>query len=285
MLKGIDVSDNQGVINWSKVKNAGVQFAILRSVRRSGAADKQLANNIKGCLENGIPFDFYKYAYATTEADSEREAREVVNELKKLGIVPSKDIIIWHDVEDNIQTALSTSKLTRICISFKKVIENAGYTYGLYMGKYDFEKGEVDVSQLGDIKVWIARYYDGYTLKSFSEKPNEKYKPNVKNLWGWQYTSSGRVDGIVGNVDLNIAYYNVGSVQNQKKESEFKMPTIQKGSKGKAVKVWQIIVGVEADGIFGAKTKTATIEFQRKYKLAQDGIVGKNTWAVGLETL
>lgn len=67
--------------------------------------------------------------------------------------------------------------------------------------------------------------------------------------------------------------------------NDFYMPTIKKGSKGKAVKIWQIIVGVEADGDFGSKTKTATIEFQRKYKLAQDGIVGENTWKVGLESL
>lgn len=67
--------------------------------------------------------------------------------------------------------------------------------------------------------------------------------------------------------------------------NDFDMPTLKKGSKGKAVKIWQIIVGVEADGDFGSKTKTATIEFQRKYKLAQDGIVGENTWKVGLESL
>ena len=63
------------------------------------------------------------------------------------------------------------------------------------------------------------------------------------------------------------------------------MPTLKKGSKGNAVKVWQIIVGVDPDGDFGSKTKTATVEFQRKYKLAQDGIVGENSWCVGLETL
>ena len=75
---GLDVSDNQGVIDWKMVKEAGVKFAILRTVRRSSKIDKQLENNIKGCIANGIPADFYKYGYALTEAESEREAKEVV---------------------------------------------------------------------------------------------------------------------------------------------------------------------------------------------------------------
>ena len=68
-------------------------------------------------------------------------------------------------------------------------------------------------------------------------------------------------------------------------EVNVEMPTIKKGSTGKAVKVWQIIVGTSVDGDFGTKTRAATIEFQRKHKLAQDGVVGKNSWNVGLETL
>ena len=83
---GLDVSDNQGVIDWKKVKDAGVEFAILRSVRRSGKHDYQLANNIKGCIENNIPADFYKYAYALSKQDSRREASEVVLALETLGV-------------------------------------------------------------------------------------------------------------------------------------------------------------------------------------------------------
>lgn len=219
---GIDVSDNQGVIDWGKIKNAGVEFAILRSVRRSGKYDYQLENNIKGCIENDIPADFYKYAYALTKKDSAKEANEVVLALETLGIKPSKDVVIWHDVEDDSQMALSTKELTDICNAFREVVENAGYTYGLYMGKYDFEKGEVNIADLGMPHIWIARYYDGYTLKGFGEKPNAKYRPTVPGgeLWGWQYTSSGRVNGITGNVDMNEVYYDITALKQENEAVE-----------------------------------------------------------------
>lgn len=227
---GIDVSDNQGVIDWKKVKDAGVEFAILRSVRRSGKYDYQLKNNIKGCIANGIPADFYKYAYALTNSDSKREANEVVLALAALGIKPSKDVVIWHDIEDDSQMNLSTAALTEICKAFKEVVENAGYTYGLYMGKYDFEKGEVSIADLGIPHIWIARYYDGYTLKTFGEKPNEKYRPTVPGgeLWGWQYTSSGRVNGITGNVDMNEVYYDITELKQENVVLEGKDKTAEK---------------------------------------------------------
>lgn len=69
------------------------------------------------------------------------------------------------------------------------------------------------------------------------------------------------------------------------KVSDTKMPTIKKGSKGNAVKIWQIIVGVEADGDFGSKTLTATKEFQKKKGLVVDGIVGPKSWKAGLESV
>ena len=302
MFKGIDVSDNQKSIDWKKVKNAGVEFAILRSVRRSGKADYYLPNNIKGCIENDIPFDFYKYSYAVNEAEAIAEAKRVVEVVTELlaehGIEPSTDITIWHDVEDAIQIALSTEKLTEIVQAFKKEIVSAGFNFGLYMGKYHFDKGEVNLPLLGETHVWIARYYDGYTTKGFAENPNEKYKPIVPNgeLWGWQYTSSGRVDGISGNVDLNIAYYEIGKKTPVKptekpvqKVSDTKMLTIKKGSTGKAVKVWQAIVEAEIDGDFGSKTRTATIAFQQKVfpndSSEWDGIVGDKTWKAGLKSL
>lgn len=210
MMKGIDVSDNQGYIDWNRAKTAGVEFAILRSVRKSGNVDKQLASNIKGCTENLIPFDFYKYMYALTVSDAVKEANEVIEAIQKLGIVSSKNTVIWADVEDESQMSLSREVLTKIVLAFKNTVEKAGYTFGLYMGKYLYEKGEIDTTQFND-HIWIARYYKGYEEMAFADKPNETYAPTVSTgkLWGWQYTSSGKVDGISGNVDLDIAYYDI----------------------------------------------------------------------------
>ncbi len=207
---GIDVSDNQGYINWPEVKAAGVEFAILRSVRRSGNPDKQLASNIAGCKNCGIPFDFYKYSYALTPDEARTEVWEVVECLANYGVQPSKDTVVWADIEDASQMALSTEALTEIVQAFKEEVLEAGFEFGLYMGKYRYETNEVDLTTFDD-HTWIARYYNGYNVMQFGELPNEKYKPTAKlnDLWGWQFTSSGRVPGINGNVDMNISYYDI----------------------------------------------------------------------------
>lgn len=215
-MKGIDVSDNQGYIDWPKVKADGVKFAILRSTRGSGIPDKQLASNIKGCIESGIPFDFYKYMYATTVEKAKSEAEKVVEVLLSLGIVPSKNTYIWGDVEDKTLKALSKQKLTDVVKAFKSVILASGFSFGLYMGKYDYESLELDVKQFED-HIWLARYYKRYTTMDFSENPNNGYEPKALagSLWGWQYTSSGRVNGINGDVDLDIAYYDIKETEVQ----------------------------------------------------------------------
>lgn len=209
-MLGIDVSDNQGYIDWAKVKAAGVEFAILRSVRASGNPDKQLASNIAGCKKYGIPFDFYKYSYALTPAQAIAEVKRVVEVLKGYGVLPSKDTILWMDVEHDTQMALSTAALTEIVQAFKAEVLASGFEFGLYMGKYRYETGEVNLDVLDD-HTWIARYYNNYNVMKFGTEPEEKQAPVVKtgSLWGWQFTSSGRVDGINGNVDMDVAYYNI----------------------------------------------------------------------------
>lgn len=205
-LKGIDVSDNQGIINWADVAADGVKFAILRSVRGSGKTDYQFLNNVNGCRVNGIPFDVYKYAYALNEEKSIIEAEQVVALLKSTEI---KACTVWHDMEDKTLHALSKTQLNSIVNAFKEVVEDAGYNYGTYCN-LDWYKNVLDVKSL-ECPFWIARYPSNEKM-SISNNPNSKYMPAVKDgheLFGWQYSSKGTVSGINGNVDLNMIYMDI----------------------------------------------------------------------------
>lgn len=206
MWKGIDVSDNQGVIDWAQVASAGVQFAILRSVRRSGKADYQFSANLAGCRQYGVPVAVYKYTYAVTESQAQEEARQVVELLQAHGL--SAGMMIWWDVEDrDTLQPLGSAKLTELIQAAKAVIEAAGYRFGIYVGLYVYQERWFDLDQFAAVPLWVARYYNGYNVMQFAADPNQSRMPQVgRALWGWQYTSTGRVAGINGNVDLDICY-------------------------------------------------------------------------------
>lgn len=213
-IKGIDVSSNQRTINWTKAYDAGVRFAILRGTTKNNNPDTQLASNIKGCKEAGVLFAFYKYMYATTAEKAQEEAEKMIKVLGGYGIVPNKSVKIWADVEDKTLIALGTAALTNIVNTFKKAIVASGFGFGLYMGKSDYDNGKVDTKQFND-DIWIARYYAGAATFDLSKDPNDKYRPTVNagKLWGWQYTSSGKVGGIDRNTDLDICYYGIEEVE------------------------------------------------------------------------
>ena len=109
MWKGIDVSDNQGAINWAQIPK-NVDFAILRSVRRSGKADHQFAANLEGCRKRNIPMSVYKYTYAATPEAARQEAQQVVALLQSYGLTGT---MVWWDVEDkDVLRPLGAAKLT-----------------------------------------------------------------------------------------------------------------------------------------------------------------------------
>ena len=197
MWKGIDVSDNQGVIDWEQVATAKVSFAILRSVRRSGKTDYQFAVNLEGCRKYGIPVSVYKYTYATTPEAARQEAQQVVELLRSHHLTGT---MVWWDVEDkDVLRPLGAAKLTECIRAAREVITAAGYGFGLYVGLYVYKERWFDFNAFAGIRLWVARYYRGYRTMS--------YKPSVnQDITAWQYTSCGEIAGIKGDVDLNISY-------------------------------------------------------------------------------
>lgn len=203
MWKGIDVSDNQGVVNWVHVKAAGCQFAILRTVRRSGKTDHQFGANLDGCLAQGLPHEFYKYTYALLPTQAIEEAKQVIALLIAYGIKTGR---VWWDVEDPSLRTLSRGALTGLIQSAADIITGAGFEFGVYTGKSFYEESVFDTDAFS-YPFWIARYPSSGYYALADNLPADKYKPAPSQpLVAWQYTSKGRVDGITGPVDLNVCY-------------------------------------------------------------------------------
>lgn len=291
-IKGIDVSCYNGKIDWKKVKAAGVQFAVLKIVSKSLSPDSRFEENWKGCVDNKITIKgVYNYSYATTVAKAQTDAKKV------LEILNGRKTTVWLDVEDKCQMNLPKGKLVDIINAYAKVILNAGCSFGVYTGEYEYNNFMKPYG-MPAYKMWIARYgKDNGTM-------DLKYEPHVPNIAGWQYTQKGKVNGISGNVDMDWFYEsankenkttygnksaNGNNTKNENKtknESEvYDMQTIKKGSQGRIVRVWQVIVSAKVDGNFGKDTEAKTITFQKTHGLVPDGIVGYKTWRAGLESL
>ena len=198
--RGVDVSAYNGTIDWGKVKNAGISFAMLRIVNgRMGnlQVDATFNTNIRNATANGIKVGGYRYGYAITVAQAQEEARQVVKALKESGGKVQYPIV--YDVEDaDTQGKLTKAELTSIIKAFKGIVENNGYKFIIYANKSWLEN-KLDMETFANEDIWIARYRDntwdlghGYTGKG--------------NVTMWQYTSSGTVEGINGVVDMNICY-------------------------------------------------------------------------------
>lgn len=284
--KGIDVSDNQGVIDWGAVKAAGVEFAILRSVRRSGKTDFQFNNNVSGCHLQEIPFDVYKYSYALSEAEARTEMRQVCGLLQDYGI----HCCIWFDAEWTEQRKLGKEAVTRIIRAAKETVEGFGYPFGIYCN-LDWYRNVIDTAAFED-DFWVARYPSKEPVQ-FGTVPDKGKKPVTRQtLFGWQWSSAGRVDGIRGNVDLDEIYQ---GMEVPREESPYKEPvyTLYRGrlamDAGYVMWLqWHLVrLGYldpvyattdkdiekkdSIDGIFGWRTEEAVYRFQRKYPSTYQG--------------
>lgn len=191
--KGIDVSKYQGNIDFKKVKNAGIQFAIVRIGygQYESQKDEYFEANYEGFKSQNIPVGVYLYSYAKSVSDAKKEAAVVLKWLNGREL----NLPVYYDIEDKSQINLGKNTLTKMCEAFCEEIEKGGYWAGVYANKYFFTT-YLDYQKLGErYTLWVAQYND---VNTFSGKYDM-----------WQYTSSGRVNGISGNVDLDTLYKDI----------------------------------------------------------------------------
>ena len=200
-LKGVDVSKYQENIDWQKVAADGVEFAIIRlGFRGMGTngtceLDPYFKQNIEGAKAAGIAVGVYFFTQAKTVEEAKEEARFVIDNLKGYDITwpvvfDTEEITGYAAARAN---ALSIETRTACAKAFLEEIKAAGYTPMLYANTR-WSILDLDLAQLGDYDFWYAYYGD------------DIYYPYQFSMW--QYTSSGKVDGIKGNADLNISFKN-----------------------------------------------------------------------------
>ena len=197
---GIDVSAYQKHIDWAKVKNDGIDFAIIRAGFRgygsSGSMNLDLyfEQNLKNAALNGIDIGIYFYSQAITVQEAIEEADFVLNLLKKYNIEIKYPIAIdTEKTPDGTGRAdwISKTLRTDICKAFCDRIEKAGYKSMIYSNK-NWLLENLELDRLNDYDIWVAQYAD------------ETDYPYAYTIW--QYTSSGTVNGIEGRVDMNYCY-------------------------------------------------------------------------------
>lgn len=197
---GIDVSSHQGEIDWKKVKNDGIDFAVVRiGFRGYGAAgniceDDMAEKNIRGAAAAGLKVGVYFYSQATTVSEAEDEADFVLNIIKHYSI----DYPVVFDWENDPAVGgmrtdnVTGNELTEFAVAFCEKIKAEGYTPGVYFNLNDAYM-RYDLSKIKNYPFWYAQYE--------GDSPTFYYQYDI-----WQYSATGTVDGIKGKVDLNIAF-------------------------------------------------------------------------------
>lgn len=206
----IDVSGWQGDIDWAKAKADGVEGAIIRLGYGEGNnADKKAQRNISECKRLGIPFGIYWYSYADTPALAKEEGVDVVAKLKQFGVNPS-DLAypVYYDLEkwtwEGHQPPTDPNVYNNIVNNWYSALQSVGYkNLGVY-SYTSYLQGPLKHADIYAKTTWVAQYGARMGFDSFPT-----------NSRGWQYTSTGKVDGISGNVDMNAfgnkEYVNGGS--------------------------------------------------------------------------
>ena len=199
MAKGMDVSKHQGVIDWEKVKADGVEFAMLRAGygRFDAQKDEYFEQNYAAATAAGVPVGAYHYSYAKSVEDAATEAKTFLKWIAgKRFAYP-----VALDIEEEFQAQKGAAFVSDIIRAFCSTVEAAGYYVCIYANKHWLET-YVDADCKTKYDVWVAQWAAENTYSG---------------AYGmWQATSSGKVNGVQGRVDLNVAYKDYPAIMSAK---------------------------------------------------------------------
>ena len=189
MKRGIDVSKHNGVIDFNKVKAAGIDFVMIRAGygRLVSQKDVRFEENYAKAKAAGLDVGAYWYSYAISEAEAAQEAAACLECIKGKRF----EYPIYFDLEEQKQFNKGKSFCSELVVTFCSALEAAGYWAGLYISRSPLQT-HINERVAKRYALWIAEY---------------NKHCNYNGSYGmWQYTAKGRIDGISGDVDMNECY-------------------------------------------------------------------------------
>lgn len=189
MIKGLDISTFQKNVDYKKLKEQGIEFAIIRCGygKDSSQKDAMFETHYKGLKDAGIKVGAYLYSYCSNVDNAILEARNCLEFIKG----KSFELPIFYDLEDEITKILGRVCITQIAVNFCDEIEKNGYKAGVY-ANLDWFKNYIDISRINQYKIWLAQWE--------VDKPTANFHYDY-----WQY-KVGTIEGINGSVDLDYCY-------------------------------------------------------------------------------
>ena len=198
-IKGLDVSDIQGIIDWDRVKAAGYQFAMIRAGYGFGTLDQQFQRNAAECNRIGLPFGVYWFCYALTPEIARQEADGCINAISAFRL----EYPVCYDIEQATlnyaaQNGVTVTRdlATEFIRSFCDRVEERGY-FAMFYSNRNFLNQYFPAGLSNRYALWYAYY-------------NSEFDDT--NCGMWQYTDQGSIPGISGNVDLDVSFVDYPAV-------------------------------------------------------------------------
>ena len=197
---GVDVSFYQGDIDWQKVADAGVEFAMIRCGYRGSSegelfVDEKFEQNMQGAIDAGLDVGVYFFSQSTGAIEAAEEALFVLDLIKDYEIrMPVA--FDWEPLEESRAQDIDRDELTASALVFCEMVEDAGYTPCVYLYRY-IAYYDYDLAKLADFQLWIGA--PGTTLDFY-------YEAAI-----WQFSFTSRLEGIDADVDMNLQFYALGT--------------------------------------------------------------------------